>query len=46
MSFIKQYDRLFVATFGLVNLIRGGGGIIELLLMTILTKGDPLILHP
>ena len=32
MSFIKQYDRLFVATFGLVNLIRGGGGIIELLL--------------
>jgi len=29
MSFIKQYDRLFVTTFGLVNLIRGGGGVLE-----------------
>ena len=29
MSFIKQYDRLFVTTFGVVNLIRGGGGALE-----------------
>jgi len=29
MSFVKQYDRLFVTTFGVVNLIRGGGGILE-----------------
>ena len=29
MSFIKQYDRLFVTTFGVVNLIRGGGGTLE-----------------
>ena len=32
MSFIKQYDRLFVVTFGVVNLIRGGGGLIEVFL--------------
>lgn len=29
MSFIKQHDRLFVTTFGVVNLIRGGGGALE-----------------
>jgi hypothetical protein len=32
MSFIKQYDRLFVVTFGVVNLIRGGGGLIQVFL--------------
>jgi len=32
MSFIQQYDRLFLLTFGLVNVIRGGGLLIELVL--------------
>ena len=32
MSFIRQYDRLFLLTFGLVNLIRGGGLLLELVL--------------
>lgn len=27
MSFLQQYDRLFVLTFGLVNLLRGLGGL-------------------
>ena len=31
MSFIRQYDRLLVTTFGVVNLIRGAGGALEFL---------------
>ncbi len=31
MSFIRQYDRLLVNTFGVVNLIRGAGGALEFL---------------
>lgn len=30
MSFIQQYDRLFLLTFGLVNAIRGVGLLVEL----------------
>ena len=32
MSFIQQYDRLFLLTFGLVNVVRGGGLLLELAL--------------